>query len=583
MPLGDYFVYRGGVNKRTVGLSPQEQQQIATVRKAIASTLGGQEDPKKIKEDKSKVSLSELKDLAVGDVHGTLNIFSKLIYASENTKKEKLKLYREMAKYPEISKAVSEYVGESVNFNEDGDCMDLVIRNKSVRENENQRKTLQAEFKTLMNGIIHVNDHIDMWFRDYIVDGEIFFEKIFDNDNPDNGILRVKKLFCGNCYPVYGDIEAEEILFFVYNNINSGEKMQAPKELIAYANSGFFEYSENENDLSVQSLLEPAKVTYRRLKLMEDALVIYRIVRAPERRIFNIDVGSLPKGRAEQYLRETIQRHRQKKFFDPTTGDVTEGLDPIAMTEDYYFPIFQNGKGTKVETLAGGQHLDQIQDVEFFTKKLYYALNVPLSRYSDDKKVQFGAEGEIDHDELKFLKEVKRFCKRFCAAFKDIYLTHLKLRGISDEFGISYEDIDIQMFSNNLYEMFLESKKLDLKFAVFNNFKDLIDTENKPLSQEWVIKKYLDIDENDWVENVKLRNIEREIAKRLEKEKEGSGGGGGGGGGGDLSSLGIGGGGSEVDVTTEPGAETSTEDAVGADTASSDDTTSAPPEETPNV
>lgn len=571
MAIGDYFSYTGGINKRAKNLSPQEQTQIANVRKTIFSAISGNQKPQEIKKDKNKVAVSELKDLAVGDFQSQLNVFSKLIYRVENDKRERLRLYREMAKYPVVSFAVNEYVDEAVNYDPDGNCVQLKIKSKPIREDEHQRQTIQAEFNALMHDVIKINDNIDMWFRDYMIDGEIFFEKVIDNDNPELGITRVKKLLTNLVYPVYGDLEADEIFFFTYHAQQTQELLQMPREMVAYANSGLREFSENEQNINVYSFLENAKITYRRLKLMEDALVIYRIIRAPERRIFNIDVGNLPKARAEQYLNETIQRHRQKKFFDPSTGDVTEGLDPIAMTEDYYFPIFAGGKGSKVDTLPGGQHLDQIQDVEFFLKRMYLAMNIPMSRWGEDKKTQIGAAGDINHDELKFLKDVKRYTKRFCKALKDIFMSHLKLRNISGELGITEEDIEIEMFSNNLYEMFLNAKKLELKFQVFKHFESLIDTENKPLSQEWVIKKYLEVDDNDWDENVKKRNIEREIAKRLEKEAEGGEGGGGGGGlggGGDLGGGDLGGdmgGDMGGEAGGEPGAEPSATPDVGGE------------------
>jgi hypothetical protein len=539
MGLGDFFGYRGGLNKRRQNMTPVEQQQIASVRKTIFNALSGNNDPKLVKKDKSKIAVSELKDIAVGDFQSQINTFSKQIYRVENNKKERLRVYREMAKYPVVAFAVNEHVNEAVNFDDEGNSVCLKIKNKELNNNEQQRKTIQAEFNSLMFNVIKVNDNIDRWYKDFMIDGEIFFEKIVDNDNLNGGITRVKKLMTQLVSPIYGDLEAEEIMFYTYHSQQTQELLQLPTTMIAYANSGISEYSESEQDISIQSFIEVAKITYRRLKLLEDALVIYRIIRAPERRVFNIDVGNLPKGRAEQYMKETIQNHRQKKFFDPSTGDVTEGMDPIAMTEDYYFPVFSGGRGSKIDTLAGGQNLDQIQDVEFFLKRMYIAMNIPMSRWGDDKKVQFGSSGDINHDELKFLKDVRRFTNRFSSAFKDIFFTHLQLKGITEEYGITLDDFDIQMFSNNLYEMFLNAKKLSLKFDVFKNFSDLIDTENKPLSQEFVIKKYLDMDNNEWDENVKLRNIEREISIRLAKEAESAGSDAGGGSGGGFSGGGM--------------------------------------------
>ena len=521
MALRDYFNFgkNFGKRKREDALSPEEKERLFKIRQGIFGALEGKDVAKEGKTE--KVGISDLQDFGgIGDFSGMMNVYSKYIYQSEATKQQRLEIYREMAKFPEIAFAIDEYVDEAVNFDKTGTkfCK-LEILNEAIKANEHARKTINAEFEHLMYEVMKSDETIDIWFREFMIDGEISLENCFDNDNPTKGITKVKKLMTTRVHPIWDDLETEDISFFAYRN--DKEVLSMPKASISYANSGISNFDATEQDKMILSFLEQAKTTYRRLKLLEDALVIYRLVRAPERRIFKIDVGGLPKGKAEHFVQELMQKYRQRKFFDPKTGDVSESIDSMAMTEDFWFPVFQGGRSSDVTSLPGGTGLGEIADVEYFLNKLYRGLKIPKSRFGGDEgKFSIGDTQDITREEVKFVKEVKRFSKRFIKIYKQTFITHLKLKGIWEEFGLEEKDLALQMFSNNLFDKFFEAKLQDIRFENFSKFTDLIDTEDPIFSTELIVKEYLEMDDDKWKAHVEKRMAEKQAKKLLKDEDD---------------------------------------------------------------
>lgn len=518
MTLRDYYSFgrNMGQSKVDYQLNAEEKEKLMKLRQGIFNNLQSGSNGEAGKND--SVALSDLSDFSgVGDFTGMVNVYSKYIYQSEHDKTKRLEVYREMAKFPEIAFAIDEYTNEAINFDPDGiEFCALNITNPSISENEHARKTLLAEWRYLMYNVMKSDEHVYYWFREFMIDGEIFFEKIFDENKPDRGITKVKKMMTARSFPLWEDIESDDINYFAYKT--NKEVLSLPAEAIAYANSGLYQYNHEEDDKIVLSILDQAVTTYKRLKLLEDALVIYRIVRAPDRRVFKIDVGSLPKGRAEQYMKELMRKYRQRKFFDPATGDVSEGIDAQAMTEDFWFPVFQGGRSSDVTSLPGGQGLGEIEDVEYFLNKLYRGLKIPKSRFGEDGTFNIGNTDDITRDEVKFVKEVKRYCKRFSNVFKDIFITHLKLKDIWRELGLEEKDLNILMTNNNLFDRYFEAKILELKFNNFSKFADLVDTNEPIFSTEVVVKKYLEISDEEWAKNIEKRTAEQAWKKKKEKE-----------------------------------------------------------------
>lgn len=523
MGFASYFGFGRNKNRpELTNLTQKEQQRLYALRQGIADKISNDGTDK----DKKEVAVSDIHDFAgVGDFTGMVDIYSKYIYNTSRDKGQRLEVYREMAKYPEIAFAVDEYVDEAMQYDDEGKFLNLTFNNPSLNDesNENLRKTLNAEFNFLMYDIIDIENYFDQWFREYMVDGEIFFEKIFDIDNEENGIVRVKKLLTEDCFPVWeSPKESDTVLFFGYKK--ESEVLNMNKELVAYANSGIYEYDKNGDERRVLSFLEPARTTYKRLKLLEDAMVIYRLTRAPERRVFKIDVGNLPKGRAEQFMKEMMTKYKQRKMFNPQTGDVTEGIDTMAMTEDFWFPVFQGGRSSDVTSLPGGQNLGETEDVEYFLDKLYRGLKIPKSRFGEDNRFSIGdTNSEISREEMKFMKEIQRYTRRFANALKEIFLTHIKLKGIVEEFGIYKNDIGIKVNENNLFNRFWEAKILELKFQNFEKFANNVDTDKPLFSKELVLKKYLEWSDDMYDKNEEL--LAAEEAANMEDEENEDGGG----------------------------------------------------------
>jgi hypothetical protein len=444
----------------------------------------------------------------MGGFTGSMDVYSRYVYSIEASKEERLQIYREMAKYPEISFAIDEFVNEGINFDKEDKFMELIIKSDAIRKNDNLRKTIQTEWDRLMYDTLETDRHARRWFREYLIDGEIGFEKVIDNLKPEKGVVGMKKLRTSKMHALWEDVESEKITIFFYRSETQAQYL--PPESVAYASSGLFEYNKPEDDKLVLSFLEPAKTTYKRLKQIEDAVVIYRLVRAPERRVFKIDVGNLPKGRAEAFVKDMMTKYRQRKLFDPVSGQASEGLEVMAMTEDYWLPLFNQGRSSEITTLEGGQNLGEIEDVKYFLNKLYRGLKVPIKRFESDTGFSIGDTSDITREEVKFVKEVQQFSKEFASIFKQIFITHLTLKNIVEETGISNEDISVHMSSNNLFDRYFEAKVDELKAQKFSVYQGLINTETPMFSQEWVAKKKLEVSDDDWTENVRLLTLEKE-------------------------------------------------------------------------
>ena len=398
-----------------------------------------------------------------------------------------IKRYREMALHPEADSAIEDIVNEAIVSDSHDAPVQIDLDN--LNASDSIKKTLRKEFKFIVD-LLDFDRKAHEIYRNWYIDGRIYYHKVIDFDKPELGIQEVryidalkmryvrkeKKQQRDNIVKVnqgLGDNPMQELPFpqleeyFIYNpktayptgNRNAAGASQGvkiAKDAITYVTSGLVDRTKG----NTLSYLHKAIKSINQLRMIEDSLVIYRLSRAPERRIFYIDVGNLPKVKAEQYLRDVMMRYRNKLVYDASTGEIRDDKKYMAMLEDFWLPRREGGRGTEISTLPGGQNLGEITDIEYFKKKLYRSLNVPPSRMDGEGGFNLGRSSEILRDELKFTKFVGRLRKRFSHLFLDMLKTQLLLKNI-----ITPEDWEIM------------SEHIQFDFLYDNHFSELKETE----------------------------------------------------------------------------------------------------------
>ena len=360
------------------------------------------------------------------------------------TEQDLIRRYREIALHPECDMAIEDIVNEAVVANELKDAIRLKL--DQVPFGSEVRRKIEDEFQEVLR-LMNFNTKGHDIFRRWYVDGRVYYHKVIDRDSPRKGITElryidprkikkvreVRKKRPDGPTPHGLSIVDDFQEYYLYNEkgvagTTSGGIKIAP-DTIAYCPSGLIDQNKN----MVLSYLHKAIKPVNQLRMIEDATVIYRIARAPERRIFKIDVGNLPKVKAEQYLRDVMARYRNKLVYDASTGEIRDDRNYMSMLEDFWLPSREGGRGTDISTLPGGQNLGEISDIEYFRSKLYRSLNVPVSRLESNSGFNLGRASEITRDELKFTKFVQRLRKKFTELFNDILRTQLILKGIINE------------------------------------------------------------------------------------------------------------------------------------------------------
>jgi len=351
-----------------------------------------------------------------------------------------IKRYREIAQHPECDMAVEDIINEVIVSDERDASVSVSLDKLMI--SDNIKTKVRDEFDEVLR-LLNFDEKGHDIFKRWYVDGRIYFHKVIDPKSPRKGLTEIRYIDPRKIKKVREvakkrdnkgkGVEVVETTaeWFVYNekgissaNSNAGLKISA--DSITYVTSGVIDQTKN----MVMGHLHKAIKPVNQLRMIEDAVVIYRIVRAPERRIFYVDVGNLPKVKAEAYLRDVMARYRNKLVYDASTGEIRDDRKHMSMLEDFWLPRREGAKGTEVSTLAGGQNLGEISDVQYFQKKLYQSLNVPISRMESENGFNMGRAAEITRDELKFTKFVQRLRKRFSQVFSDVLKTQLVLKGI---------------------------------------------------------------------------------------------------------------------------------------------------------
>jgi len=439
------------------------------------------------------------------------------------TEQDLIRRYREIALHPECDMAIEDIVNEAITSNENRQSVKVIT--EQLKYSTTIKATIEKEFSEVLR-LLQFNTRGHDLFRRWYVDGRIFFQKVIDAENHKAGITELKYLDPrkvkkirevrkrrpeGMVSPTNINIADETVEYFVYNErgIQGAAAIQGIKiapDTIAYCPSGVID--QNKNGL-VMSYLHKAIKPVNQLRMIEDAAVIYRIARAPERRMFKIDVGNLPKAKAEQYLRDVMARYRNKLVYDASTGEIRDDRNYMSMLEDFWLPSRDGGRGTDITTLPGGSNLGEISDIEYFRAKLYRSLNVPVSRLEASQGFNLGRASEISRDELKFTKFVGRLRKKFTELFNDLLRTQLIIKGVISE--LEWPEVRDSIFYDFLQDgHFAELKNSEMMRERLNLAREVRDYIGKYFSVNYVRRSILRQTETE------IKKMDAEIKKEID-------------------------------------------------------------------
>lgn len=434
-----------------------------------------------------------------------------------------IRKYREIALIPECDSAIEDIVNECITSDVDDTIVDIDL--SKTKLSESIKKKVHEEFQNILT-TMKFNQHSHELFRKWYIDGRIYFHKVVDPQRPKRGIIdirfvdptKIKKI--RNVEREKDKVTGMDLIknveeFYAFNekgiesNSNAGQAIKIAPEAITYTTSGLLDQSRN----IILGYLHKAIKTANQLNMMEDALVIYRISRAPERRIFYIDVGNLPKVKAEQYLNEVMTRYKNKLVYNAQTGELKDDRKHMSMLEDFWLPRREGGRGTQIETLPGGQNLSEIEDIEYFKKKLYRALNVPISRMESENGFNMGKASEITRDELKFNKFSSRLQSKFARCFTDMLKTQLVLKEImsGDEFDKIKEVLDYNFSTDNHFTELKNTEVLRERIDTLNSMSEYV---GQYYSHEYVRKYILMQTEED------IKMIDKQIKDEESEDPE---------------------------------------------------------------
>ena len=424
--------------------------------------------------------------------------------------------YRDIASQPECDAAIEDIINESIVGDNDEAPINLILDKLEI--SDKIKESVKNEFETILK-LLNFNSYAHDIFRKWYVDGRLPYHIIIDNKSPKNGIKELRYIDPTKLRKVK-EVEEEqdpktgakiikkEEEYFLFQDTkmsSAGQGLKIHPDAICYATSGML----SPDRKRILSYLHKAIKPVNQLRMMEDSLVIYRISRAPERRIFYIDVGNLPKGKAEEYLKGIMSQYRNKLVYDAKTGDIKDDRKHMSMMEDFFLPRREGGRGTEISTLPGGENLGQIDDIIYFQKRLYKSLNVPISRLEQEQQFTLGRSTEISRDEIKFKKFIDRLRKRFTDMFNQLLRTQLVLKGIITQQDwddwktyIAYDFIEDYYFS--------ELKESEMMRERFEMLGTVDEYAGKYVSIEWIAKNVLKMDDDSM----------KEMEDQIKAEKE---------------------------------------------------------------
>ena len=444
-----------------------------------------------------------------------------------------IKRYREMALHPECDSAIEDVVNEAIVSDTNDSPVEIELSN--LNASDGIKNKIREEFKNILD-LLDFQTKAHEIYRNWYVDGRLYYHKVIDLKKPEEGIQELRYIDAMKMRYVrqavkqdknrlsninsdnpmdYEFPQIEE--YFLYtpkanfptqnpSSMTGGQKgIKFTKDSIAYCTSGLVD----RNKGSTLSYLNKAIKALNQLRMIEDSLVIYRLSRAPERRIFYIDVGNLPKVKSEQYLRDVMMRYRNKLVYNADTGEIKDDKKYMSMLEDFWLPRREGGRGTEITTLPGGQNLGEITDIKYFQEKLYKSLNVPPSRIGGDSGFNLGRSSEILRDEIKFSKFVGRLRKRFSALFSDMLRTQLLLKNVvtPEDWDLMSEHIQYDFLYDNHFSELKESELMTERLNLAATAEPYI---GKYYSQDYIRRKVLRQTDEEIIEQDKI--MKKEIA-----------------------------------------------------------------------
>jgi hypothetical protein len=429
--------------------------------------------------------------------------------------------YREMANHPELEMAIDDIVNEAITHDVSGKTVDIVLDN--LKQPDTIKKKITEEFHNVLK-MLNFGNLSDDLFKRWYIDGRIYYHVVVDETKPKEGIQelryidprkirKVREIKKDRDPKTGAQIIASIAEYYVYNDkgtttqaytssVNAGLRI-APESIIN-VNSGLMD----AKNTFVISYIHKAIKPLNQLRMIEDAVVIYRLSRAPERRIFYIDVGNLPKGKAEQYLKDIMAKYRNKMVYDASTGELRDDRKHMSMLEDFWLPRREGGKGTEITTLPAGQNLGELEDVKYFRQKLLNALNVPISRLEPQQggMIGVGRTTEVTRDEVKFTKFIVRLRNKFSQIFDHALKIQLVLKGICtlEEWEDFKEDIYYNYMKDNNFTEMRDAEILRERLSVLQTVDPYI---GRYYSMEWVQKNVLQMDKET------IADMKKQIAK----------------------------------------------------------------------
>ena len=469
--------------------------------------------------------------------------WSQDIYADLNAKDQNdlIRKYRQASGHPEVDMAIEEIVNETIVMPQDDDTIVTVNLDK-VKISSSLTKKVQEEFDGILN-IMSFNERAHDMFRNWYIDGRLYHHLVVDNTNLKQGIqeiryvdsLKIRKVkhikkgeIGKDGIPVVQGVEE----FYIYNEKTGGKNnagvqastkgsaVKLSNDSVSYVTSGLLDDAKGK----VVSHLHKALKPINQLRMMEDSLIIYRMARAPERRIFYVDTGNMPNKKAEAYLNSIMTRYRNKLVYDQATGELRDSRKHMTMMDDFWLPRKEGGRGTEVSTLPGGQNLGEIDDIRYFQRKVYQALNVPVSRLEQESAYSLGRATEITREEIKFQKFITRLRSRFSKLFTGILRQQLILKGIiteADWVETFHNRIRVDFYKDNHYSELKDAEVMQGRFNLMDQASQYI---GEYLSKDWVLQNVMHLTQSEIADITKQMNKELSSGEIDEPDEEEGGG-----------------------------------------------------------